>query len=91
MIINQANHPLWAQPLHHDRRDPALTTTPWPASPEEGLLQSLALSDLGHRHWLASLRQEYPDKSAQEVEQLAYDSATKWQGVRNRLTFDRSS
>jgi hypothetical protein len=90
MIVNQAKLPLWAQRLHHNRQDPALRTTSWPASPEEGLLQSLALSDLGHRQWLASLRHENPDKSAQEVEQLAYDSATRWQGVRNRLTFNRS-
>ena len=91
MIFNQAKLPLWAQRLRHTQRSPTLDTVSWPASPEEGLLQSLALSDLGHRHWLASLRQEHPDKSAQEVEQLAYDSATKWQDVRNRLTFHISS
>ena len=91
MTFNQAKLPLWAQRLRHTQEVPALNTTSWPASPEEGLLQSLALSDLGHRHWLTSLCQEYPDKSAQEVEQLAYDSATRWQAVRNRLTFHTCS
>ena len=91
MIFNPAELPLWARRLRHTQQDPILDTTAWPASPEEGLLQSLALSDLGHRDWLASLRQEHLNKSAQELEQLAYDSATTWQDVRNRLTFHSSS
>ena len=91
MIFNPTELPLWAQRLRRTQRDPIFDATSWPASPEEGLLQSLALSDLRHRHWLASLRQAHPDKSAHEIEQLAYDSATTWQHVRNRLTFHTSS
>lgn len=90
MMFNPAKLPLWALRLCHTQRNPTFDTV-WPASPEEGLLQSLALWDLGHLHWLASFRQEHSDKSGQEVEQLAYDSAITWHDVRNRLTFHTSS
>lgn len=79
--------PLWAQRL--DRTVADLRHVQWPATPEEGLRQSLALASLGWRQILDSLRQAHPEASEQEIADQAYRMICGWQRRRDRLTFPR--
>jgi hypothetical protein len=75
--------PLWAHRLR--RSSPFSDQLRWPASPVEGLRQSIQLSDLGHRQLIASTRLQHPDASTDSVIKLAYDTLATWEQTRSSL------
>lgn len=84
----QSKLPLWMQRLRH--RMSQSSRTPWPNSPEEGLLQSLHLADFGYRQLMASVRESYPNASLGETYRNVYDLLNEWGRLRDGLKF-RSS
>ncbi|MGH7229673.1 MAG: hypothetical protein ACREIH_10745 [Nitrospiraceae bacterium] len=79
--------PLWAQRL--DRTMTDLRHVRYPATPEEGLQQALALADLGWRQILDCLRRSNPVVPDQELTDRAYQMVSDWQRIRNNLIFRR--
>jgi hypothetical protein len=77
--------PLWLRHLDRVRRE--LHETVWPASPDEGLRQTLALADLGWRQVFDRLRRRHPHASDHELQARAYRDLCRWQRVRDRLKF----
>lgn len=75
--------PLWAQRL--GRSSSFSKPLSWPATPEEGLRQSIQLSDFGHRQLIASTRLQHPEASADSVAALAYNTVSTWDRVRSSL------
>jgi hypothetical protein len=75
--------PLWAQRL--GRPSPFSGPLSWPATPEEGLRQSVHLSDFGHRQLIASTRLQHPGASADSVTTLAYNTLLAGEQVRSSL------
>lgn len=77
--------PLWARRLG---RSSLLSDSPnWPHTPEEGLRQSLALSDLGHRQLIEQCRTDHPESSLDAVLDLTYQQICAWQRLRSSLRF----
>jgi hypothetical protein len=86
---NEQALPLWAQRLGHSR---LLSEPPnWPATPEEGIRQSLALSDLGHRQLMERCRTDHPGISLDAVHDLTYQQICAWQRLRSSLRFRPSN
>ena len=86
---DQENLPLWAKRLHHFSY---ISGPPnWPHTPEEGLKQSLALSDLGHRHLLDRARVDHPNLSIDAIHKIAYQQICAWQQLRSSLRFRSSN
>lgn len=82
------NLPLWAKRLH---RSGSISEPPnWPHTPVEGLRQSLALSDLGHRHLLERTRIDHQNLSLEAIHKITYQQICAWQQLRSSLRF-RSS
>lgn len=75
--------PLWAQRL--GRSSPFSGPLSWPATPEEGLRQSVHLSDFGHRQLIASTQAQHPAASANSVATFAYNTVSTWDRVRSSL------
>ena len=75
--------PLWAQRL--GRSSPFSGPLSWPATPEEGLRQSVHLSDFGHRQLITSTQLQHPEASADSVATLAYNTVSAWDRVRSSL------
>ena len=81
--------PLWAQRLG---RSSLLSGSPhWPHTPEEGLRQSLALSDFGHRQLIERGRTDHPGISPDALFDLTYQQICAWQKLRSSLRFRLSS
>lgn len=81
--------PMWAQRL--GRSSYSSEPSHWPLTPEEGLRQSLALSDLGHRQLMERTRLEHPNLSAEAVQEITYRQICSWQQLRASLRFRPSS
>lgn len=75
--------PLWAQRL--GRSSPFSGPLSSPATPEEGLRQSVQLSDFGHRQLIASTQAQHPEASADSVAKLAYNTVSTWDRIRSSL------
>jgi hypothetical protein len=75
--------PLWAQRLRRSSQFSGPLS--WPATPEEGLRQSIQLSDFGHRQLIASTRLQHPNASADSVTTLAYSTLLAGEQVRSSL------
>lgn len=75
--------PLWASRLGR----PSLSRPPFPSSPEEGLQQALALSDLGWQWLIARLQAQHPDASPTELRELAGHEVERGRRSRDQLTF----
>lgn len=87
--LSQTKHqealPLWARRLG---RSSLLSGSPnWPHTPEEGLRQSLALSDLGHRQLIERCRTDHPGISLDALLDLTYQQICAWQRLRSSLRF----
>ncbi len=81
--------PLWARRLG---RSSLLSGSPnWPHTPEEGLRQSLALSDLGHRQLIERCHTDHPGISLGALFDLTYQQICAWQRLRSSLRFRPSS
>lgn len=81
----QKTLPLWARRLG---RSSLLSDLPnWPHTPEEGLRQSLALSDLGHRQLIERGRTDHPGISLDALFDLIYQQICAWQRLRSSLRF----
>jgi hypothetical protein len=89
-FFSHKNHeqalPLWAQRLGHSGGH-LLESPSWPSTPEEGLRQSLALSDLGHRQLIERTRLEHPNMSTEAVHEIIYRQICAWQQLRSTLRF----
>lgn len=79
----QKTLPLWAQRLGRSSSPPQ--SLKWPPTPEEGLWQSVQLSDFGHRQLIASTRLQYPEASTESIAVLAYDTLSSWEQIRSSL------
>ncbi len=81
----RANLPLGAKRLY---RSSSISEQPnWPHTPEEGLRQSLALSDLGHRHLLERTRIDHQNLSLEAIHKITYQQICAWQQLRLSLRF----
>ncbi len=77
--------PIWLKRLSVVSRE--LREQTWPATPEEGLWQSLGLAEFGWRLMLDRLREDHPAASDEELQRLAYTIVCRVQRVRDRLRF----
>jgi hypothetical protein len=77
--------PLWLKRLSLVRHE--LRNQTWPATPEDGLRETLALADFGWRAILEQVRRDHPTAGGEELQMLAYRMLCRWQRVRDRLRF----
>lgn len=77
--------PIWLKRLSLVRHE--LRNQTWPATPEDGLRETLALADFGWRAILEQVRRDHPTAGGEELQMLAYRMLCRWQHVRDRLRF----
>jgi len=75
--------PLWAQRLGRSSRFSGSLS--WPATPTEGLRQSIQLSDFGYRQLIASIQLQHPEASTSSITTFAYNTLSTWEQIRSSL------